>query len=410
MVTRQHTPLILLDQTAPARALTPLSLQLTKDAGGYNEAWLRDLIFEHPASIPVDEIDPSFGVLIPVCRELNTRAAGPADALFINALGMPTLVECKLWRNPEARREVVGQILDYARVLRKWTYNDLQREAARALKVQGFDLADHVRRAGHPDLDEAAFVDSVTRNLGAGRILLLVLGDGIREGVEAIADYIQGTTGLHFTFGLVDTRIYDAGDGRLIVQPRVLARTLIINRSVVSFNDSRLALDEPELETVHRPEERSRTPKEAGWATGFWSDVLSDLTIDDAEQRLPPARDENPIIRLPTGEVWLRCYLRQSRNEGGIYLDGKVNRSPAAVEILNRINIERSEILKEIGLSPDQLDSDGIGAFVSVQDIHNPADRELLVRWFRSAINAFVNAVRPRVIQIAAEMREGRIE
>ena len=27
------------------------------------------------------------------------------------------LIECKLWRNPEARREVVGQILDYAKVL-----------------------------------------------------------------------------------------------------------------------------------------------------------------------------------------------------------------------------------------------------------------------------------------------------
>ena len=39
-------------------------------------------------------------------------------------------------------------------------------------------------RAQHDTLVEADFVDDVTRNLNEGRFLLMVVGDGIREGVE----------------------------------------------------------------------------------------------------------------------------------------------------------------------------------------------------------------------------------
>lgn len=381
-------------------------MQLSKGAGGYDEAWLRNLIFEHCTSIPVEEIDPSFGPLVPVCRELYLRTAGPSDAFFINALGMPTLVECKLWRNPEARREVVGQILDYARVLRTWTYTDLQREAARALNVQGFDLFEHVRNAGHPELEEAVFVDNVTRNLGSGRVMLLVLGDGIREGVEAIADYIQGSTGLHFTFGLVDTRIFDAGEGRLVVQPRVLAKTIIFNRTVVTLSGQGLSLDDESDQPGEADRARAtRDPATVEWTTKFWEDVLRDLELDDAEQRLPPPRAENPLVKMASGNVWLRCTLSRLRNEVGIYLDGMVARSDLAVEILRRLNEDRDAILEEIGLPAETLTLDKIGGKLSVGNLNDEADRALAVEWLRSAINDFVNAIRPRVMQIFAELK-----
>jgi hypothetical protein len=93
--------------------------------------------------------------------------------------------------------------LDYARVLRRWTYTDLQREAAKARPEQEFDLFKLVATQ-NLGLDEAAFVDSVTKNLAQGRLLLLVIGDGIRAGVEAIAEYVQDHAGLHFTLAGID--------------------------------------------------------------------------------------------------------------------------------------------------------------------------------------------------------------
>jgi RecB family endonuclease NucS len=68
-----------------------------------DESWLRDTLFDNPEILPTDDIDSTFGPLIPVCKELRTDA-GPIDAVFINERGRLTIVECKLWKNPQARR------------------------------------------------------------------------------------------------------------------------------------------------------------------------------------------------------------------------------------------------------------------------------------------------------------------
>jgi hypothetical protein len=73
-------------------------------------------------------IDAAYADHLPVCRELRT-AAGRIDCLFVTRLGGLVIVECKLWRNPQARREVVGQILDSVKEIATWDYGDLQRES-----------------------------------------------------------------------------------------------------------------------------------------------------------------------------------------------------------------------------------------------------------------------------------------
>ena len=55
-------------------------------------------------------------LIIPLCRELPLRGSTSTvylDILAVRASGRPVLIECKLWKNPQARREVVGQILEY---------------------------------------------------------------------------------------------------------------------------------------------------------------------------------------------------------------------------------------------------------------------------------------------------------
>src|SRR5713101_875100 len=128
-MSRQHsTPYLVTD-------ITSRSLQPVEDL---DEKWLQKFIFAHPQSLPVDEIEPAFGPLIPICRELDTQA-GPVDMLFINTTGLVTLVECKLWENPEARREVVGQILDYAKEISRWSYAELE-AAVQAKRKDGSSL------------------------------------------------------------------------------------------------------------------------------------------------------------------------------------------------------------------------------------------------------------------------------
>jgi len=132
----------------------------------YNEAFIQDLVFDHPRALPVSEIDRAYEGLVPVCKELNT-AAGPLDVLYVTPQGRLVIVEAKLWRNPEARRKVVGQILDYAKELSRWDYSDLQREVSRVTNRKGNALYSIVREKDS-SVEEAAFVDEVSRSLARG--------------------------------------------------------------------------------------------------------------------------------------------------------------------------------------------------------------------------------------------------
>jgi hypothetical protein len=109
------------------------------ESAAYDEAWLQRLIMSHPRVLPVDQIERAFEDLIPICMELPTTSGGYLDNLLITPRGDLALIECKLWRNPEARREVVGQIIDYAKDLSAWTYEKLQGAISRAKSPDGLD-------------------------------------------------------------------------------------------------------------------------------------------------------------------------------------------------------------------------------------------------------------------------------
>ena len=103
---------------------TPLR-RVPFDERTFDELALQDLLFAHPALIPAGDIEPLFAGLRPLARELPV-GGGFLDLIFMNGEGYLTLVETKLWRNPEARRTVVAQIIDYASHLSTWTYDELR--------------------------------------------------------------------------------------------------------------------------------------------------------------------------------------------------------------------------------------------------------------------------------------------
>jgi hypothetical protein len=207
----------------------------------FNEGWLQTLLFQHPALIPVEDIEPAFGPLRPVTRELVT-GVGAVDLVYVNPEGFLTLVETKLWRNPEARREVVAQVIDYAKAMAGWSYETLvEAVRGRAAKSVRRDpllaaVADGDEEA-EEDFDDRRFIDAVGRNLRAGRFLLLVVGDGIQEGVEAMAEFLARTPQLAFTLALVEVAVFHpvGREEPLFVQPRVVARTREVVRAIVEI-------------------------------------------------------------------------------------------------------------------------------------------------------------------------------
>ncbi|MGB8417807.1 hypothetical protein [Paraburkholderia sp.] len=136
---------------------------------------------------------------------------------------------------------------------------------------------------------EIAFNDALTKNLRRGRFLLLIVGDGIREGVEAISEYLQIHAGLHFSLGLIELPIFAMPDGGRLIVPRVLARTALITRTVVAMPDG-YALSQVSEDEGDADSDPDRTAL-ADEQQQFWAGFLRLLTLDDPEQRIPkPAR------------------------------------------------------------------------------------------------------------------------
>ena len=224
----------------------------------------------------------------------------------------------------EARREVVSQILDYAKELSRWSSSDVQREVGRRLKRDGNPLLDMVR-AVDPEVDELQFNDALTANLRRGRFLLLIVGDGIREGVEAIAEYLQLHAGLHFSLGLVELPIYVLPNGDRLVAPRVLARTALVTRNVVAVPDG-YAVDETEDPTGGAEIDPERTAL-GDQSQRFWTEFLDKyLKLDDPEQPKPkPARLGYIAFPLPPRTSWLTVYRSFDPDRVGIFLSAWQN-------------------------------------------------------------------------------------
>lgn len=200
-----------------------------------NEAVLEDAVHRHPQLLPISAIGDAWGPLVSLGTQIPT-AVGPIDNLLVSPRGDLTIVEAKLWRNPEARRAVVGQILDYAAALPKLAYHEL--DALVRARNAGRSMWDIVSNAGVAPLGvtEASFVDGVSRSLSTGGFLLLVVGDGIREDLSGIGDLLDRHPGLAFHLALVELALFrdpDAPTDELLIVPSVVGQSREVTRAIV---------------------------------------------------------------------------------------------------------------------------------------------------------------------------------
>lgn len=375
------------------------------------EHTLRDLIYDNPTMMPVHELDPSYGRLFTVAKELNIPGVGFVDVLLADERGRLVIVECKLWRNPQARREVVGQILDYARELSRYAYEDLQRQISVATKRAGNVLYEMARSVGS-DLDEASFVDRVARDLTAGRFLLLVVGDGIAEGTRRIGEYLRDQPGLSFEFGLIEIAEYrfaePNGAERVIVHPRVIAQTTVIERHVIRSEVPGLVID-PVEEAA--PRSRSSSPSSSTGSaalsdasqtwTRFVEAFVRETRFDDPAQPSPRRGGIGWMrIQLPNN-LYINAYRSAGMNNIGVSV-----RFPGAegADLWWALMAEQDDVDREFtdgGLpAPEWTEENGVPMLILRQASPTPWDDAAEAgqrQWLGQAANQFVNSLRPRL-------------
>jgi hypothetical protein len=394
-------------------ALHPPQINLQAGAAEqYSEAWLQKLLFEHPEALPVREIVPSLQALVPICMEVET-GAGPADILYLSPTGQIVLVEAKLSRNPEARRVVVSPILDYAKQLTRWRYEDLDAAVAKATGL-GAGCVLRLMHARHPDLAEAPFVDAINRHLATGDLLLLIAGDGIRSSTEALIRFMEEYGSLRFSFGLIEVAVYQV-DGGLFVQPRIVAKTEVLRRVV--FIPQALApgqsLVEAEQAAAAGPQAEEPDPAASAsraWYEAFWADYLQRLQLDDERQPRPskPSRNESIYLSLPpSGQTcWMGVSLSRGTDTASVYITW-LRSYELSRDLFEALRAQKEDIEREVG-RPLVWTAGEDGKFViavrqPLGDLSAAVTREAALAFLATFTNRMVNALRGRIEAFLAD-------
>ena len=221
-------------------------MSLDRTGSEITESWLQEMIDGAPNVLPVSQVYArATGDLHSMGREITTSDGGSIDNVVISASGHLIVVETKLWRNHQARREVVAQILEYAQDVK-----ELGLRKSRKTLVGASRKGKTLHAAVAPDMDEAEWIDRVSDQISAGEIVLLIVGDGIDSRAENLAETVAGRPDTMFRLALVELRVYSLDDQRYLVMPSTMAKTAEIQRATV-----RLIFD-----PKHKPDVRIEAP------------------------------------------------------------------------------------------------------------------------------------------------------
>lgn len=200
-----------------------------------SEDLLQELLAEHPSVLSGVHADPIAGqAWLLVAREAGVPDVDGGsdrwslDHLFLDQDGIPTLIEVKRSSDTRIRREVVGQMLDYAaNCVAYWPLEKVQQffEATVADSGQGLDAEAVLEGFLRSDQSPEDFWQAVKTNLQAGRIRMVFVSDEIPKELQRIVEFLNEQMDPAEVLA-IEVRQY-VGDGLQTLVPRLIGRTAI---------------------------------------------------------------------------------------------------------------------------------------------------------------------------------------
>ncbi|MFJ4486803.1 hypothetical protein ACIP3D_31155 [Streptomyces longwoodensis] len=202
-------------------------LQALEPATFETEEEFQELLARHPRVLDFGSLADGRPLrLVLVAREMGvptSAESGPAywlDHLFVDADAVPTLVEVKRASDTRIRREVVGQMLDYAaNGARYWPGALLQRSFEETCLADGRPLEEaYADLLG--DRSPEDFWPLVEERLAAGQMRLLFVADRIPLELRAIVEFLNRQLRQTDVYAVELTQYRGDGDLRVLV-PRI---------------------------------------------------------------------------------------------------------------------------------------------------------------------------------------------
>jgi hypothetical protein len=205
---------------------------VTMDQTAYDsEDLLQGLLAQYPnllAGDQMDIIEPRRWLLIsremPLASEEDSNGRWSVDHLFLDQDAVSTVVEVKRSTDTRIRREIVGQMLDYAaNALVYWPVEMLRARFESACESNGLDAGEEIEEFLGVDAGQEEFWQQAKTNLQAGKVRLVFVADEIPSELRRIVEFLNEQMEPAEVLA-VEIKQYVGGDLKTLV-PRVIGQT-----------------------------------------------------------------------------------------------------------------------------------------------------------------------------------------
>ncbi|MFZ5707977.1 MAG: hypothetical protein ACOY5R_22185 [Pseudomonadota bacterium] len=160
----------------------------------------------------------------PVGDHEESNGRWSLDHLFVTRTGVPVLVELKRAVDTRLRREVVGQMLDYAaNSTVYWKSGRIADVFAATMAEQGRDAEIELASFIGADADPQQFWQQVDTNFSAGRIKLVFVADTIPRELARIVEFLNEQ--MKADVRAVELNWFESEDGVTALTPRIIGET-----------------------------------------------------------------------------------------------------------------------------------------------------------------------------------------
>ena len=261
---------------------------------------LQNLLERNPDLLPGDQIrpdDPRRWLLIkremPVPDPSTGSDRWNVDFFLADQDGIPTFVECKRFKDTRSRREVIGQVFEYAANAHYyWAKEMIEEYAEETARDRGSSLEESLHSL-QPTNEETAdlFFERVTQNLREGQIRMIFFLEDSPIELRSMVDFLNRQMERSEVL-LVEARLFEKEGYRVVVpslfgyteEARRVKRTVNVTTSSPQrtwdeqsfFEDANGKLDEASNQALRRLYEFGRSSGcEVRWGKGAIDGSLS---------------------------------------------------------------------------------------------------------------------------------------
>jgi hypothetical protein len=222
-----------------------------------NESPRRWLLVSREASVPSEE---------------GGAGRWAVDHLFLDQDAIPTLVEVKRSTDTRIRREVVGQMLDYAaNAVVYWPMEGIRAKFEATCQVQGLEAEQVISDFLGPETSLEEFWERMKTNLQAGKVRLVFVADKIPSELQRIVEFLNEQMDPAEVLALEVKQFM--GQGLRTLVPKIIGLTAAVEQKKSGKSRETRQWDESsfleELQLRGKPEDVNAARRILEWAKHY---------------------------------------------------------------------------------------------------------------------------------------------